>query len=584
MAQLNQLYKIGLVIGSNYTLPDALSALYQEIDQLIDTSNFTVALYDEPNGQLQFPFAYSLGRPHAKFATPINPRGLITHTITTQNTMIIQDLSKINRAVIEIDTLFPPEAVCSWLSVPIPNLIQPLGMAQGAIVLWSDQPNRFTNRELLILSAIANQTAVPLRYVQMFESLHYWAMKTAIINDVAQMLASTSSNLGQVLYQVLEQVENLFDVDICLLFLADSSGDLAFQLAIGMDINTDIEAFVLSQTSEMVQQIISTKEPIILQELTSEARLIEHLQERLGVTIETMLCAPLIIRDEMIGLLQVLNKKEGKFVQRDLEVIESIMPFTAVAIENARLHQRVMAERNRVVEVDEQARKELARNLHDGPTQIVTTIMTRLNFCQDALQKEPELIPDEISYMQQKASEAIHQMRTMMFELRPLVLETDGLAAALDVFIERRRHEIKDSKLVLKIKPETPGGKISRQETKVEMNLFAVVQEAVNNAVKYAQAKNIIVQLTETPEAVYTIVADDGRGFDLQFVLGNYAKRTSLGMVNIQERSDLIGAELEIKSAPGMGTHIFVCVSKTDNVASDIDSAADLLQFPLKRE
>ena len=169
--------------------------------------------------------------------------------------------------------------------------------------------------------------------------------------------------------------------------------------------------------------------------------------------------------------------------------------------------------------------------------------------------------------MQELAGRASHQMRTMLFELRPLVLETQGLGAAVQVFLERRQKDITNTtKLTLKIKTNHPGGDISRQDGKVEAAIFAIVQETVNNAIKHANAKNILVELLETPTAVYTIIADDGQGFDVEKVMANYEHRGSLGMINIRERTELIGGELNIRSTPGKGTRFTIFVPKEEEV------------------
>jgi signal transduction histidine kinase len=273
---------------------------------------------------------------------------------------------------------------------------------------------------------------------------------------------------------------------------------------------------------------------------------------------------PLVLYDQTIGVLEVMNKREGTFNQNDLELLSSIASYAAIAIQNARLHENVLAERDRVIEAEEKARKELARDLHDGPTQLVASIMMSLDFCRKALERDPSLLGKEMIHMQQLAERATHQMRTMLFELRPLVLETQGLGAALQVFLDRRQKDIEEqvTELRLEIETDNPGGDVSRQDDKVEATIFAIVQETVNNAIKHAQANNIIVRLKETSKAIYTVIEDDGKGFDVDQVMNNYEQRASLGMINIRERTQLIGGELTMKSAPGRGTRITVYVPK----------------------
>jgi len=232
-----------------------------------------------------------------------------------------------------------------------------------------------------------------------------------------------------------------------------------------------------------------------------------------------------------------------------------------LTIENARLRESVLAERARVVEVVEEARKELARNLHDGPTQLVSAMAMQLEYCKMLLDKDPSKLAEAIIAAQDLAKHAVYEIRNLLFDLRPLILETQGLEAALQILLERRQKEVNEGpKLILKTKTVHPNGAISRHHHEVEATVFAIVQEAVNNALKHAQADNVVVQLEETPTGLCTIITDDGEGFALEEVMGDYGKRGSLGIVNIRERAELIGGELTLESAPGRGTRVTIYV------------------------
>ncbi len=232
--------------------------------------------------------------------------------------------------------------------------------------------------------------------------------------------------------------------------------------------------------------------------------------------------------------------------------------------ENIRLQESILTERERVVEAEEEARKRVAGDLHDGPTQLVSAMMMRLDYCRQLLTKDPASLSDELDALQEIGERAIHQMRTMLFELRPLVLETHGLAAALQVFLERHQKEVELTKLVLEIGTFQVNDEFSRQKAEVEVAIFAIVQEAVNNALKHARAGCIAVHLEETPTAFYAMISDDGKGFDVAAIMRHYGQRSSLGMINMRERAELIGGELIVKSILGQGTHIIVKVPKAE--------------------
>ena len=144
----------------------------------------------------------------------------------------------------------------------------------------------------------------------------------------------------------------------------------------------------------------------------------------------------------------------------------------------------------------------------------------------------------------------------MLFELRPLALETQGLDTTLRQYLERFQGS------PTKIAIESNEISVSL-DTKTEGTLFNIIQESINNALKYAKAEHIWVRLKQTPTTLEVTVQDDGRGFDLQKVLDSYDKRGSFGLLNIEERAKLIGGTSELSSATGQGTTVRVTVPLT---------------------
>jgi signal transduction histidine kinase len=246
-----------------------------------------------------------------------------------------------------------------------------------------------------------------------------------------------------------------------------------------------------------------------------------------------------------------------------------IASFAAIAIENARLHQRVIGERDRVIQAQEEVSRKLQRDLHDGPTQLVAALQMSIDFCQQGLQKDISVIGPELENMQQLTQRAVYQMRTLLFELRPLVLETEGLAAALMAFLERRQKSEK-TMLHLSVESDKPDNAISRLKSKYEAALFAIIQEAVNNALKYAKANNIYVKVLQEEDRLQVIILDDGLGFDLPSVTNNYEKRGSYGMVNLKERVDLLTGQHLIKTALGAGTEVSIIIPLSSELLLEV--------------
>ncbi len=556
--EITTLYNIGVAVGSSLNLQEVVKTIYKESSRLLNTSNFAIAIYHQETDTLNFHLIYDQG----KAAKPMSlkrseDKGLTGRVLATQSPVLIPDLLA-GRA-----NASSRSQIRSWLGVPILNRVLPEDNAQGVIATWSYQPDAFTDHDLWLLSAIGTQAAIAIRNARLFENSHRRATEMTLLNGVARTLSSTLQ-LDEVLTRIMQEVEAVLNVEAGSLLLTDTAtGELVFQIALG-DKADEVKPFRIPKGQGIAGEVAATGKILVVENVDDDIRHFKAVDKKIDFSTRNILCVPLILYDQIIGVLEVINKRNGSFTQNDQDLLKSIASYAAIAIQNARLHENVLAERDRVIAAEEEARKKLARDLHDGPTQLVASIKMSLDFAKKALEKDPSLLPKELAYMIDLSDRATHQMRTLLFELRPLVLETQGLGAALQVFLERRQKDITESwpQLSLKVETDNPTGDISRQDDKVEATIFAIVQETVNNAVKHAQAKNIVVELKETPTVLYTLIKDDGVGFDVNEVMNNYERRGSLGMLNLHERTELIGGELSIKSAPGTGTRITIFIPK----------------------
>ncbi len=563
--EITALYNIGVVVGSSLDLKGVIWGLYKESSRLINTSNFAIIIFDDNTKTLNFVLTIDQGERREPFSVHLSGRNsLIEQVLATKKPTLVHNLpveQKVTQ-VAEFERLRPEKQIYSWLGVPVINSALSNAVPQGVIAMWGYTPNAFSEHDLWLLSAIGIQAAIAIRNARLYESSQRRASEMTFLNEVARTLSSTLQ-LDEVLTRIMEHVEGMLNVEAGSLLLTDpSTGDLVFQIALGNKAE-EIKPFRVPKGQGIAGEVSQTGKPLVVANAAQDKRHFKKLDREINFQTRNILCVPLVLYDKIIGVLQVINKKDGNFTGNDQELLSSIASYAAIAIQNARLHQNVLAERDRVIEAEEQARKELARELHDGPTQIVASIMMSLDFCEKALQRDPSLLPKELHYLKGLAGRANHQMRTMLFELRPLVLETQGLVSAIETFLARRQADIANiSALRLTIKTHNSSGELSRQDEKVESTVFAIIQETVNNAIKHARANNIVVQLHETHQAFFVVIADDGQGFDVEAVMSKYEQRGSLGMVNIRERTELIGGELTIKSTPGKGSRFTIFVPK----------------------
>ena len=269
-------------------------------------------------------------------------------------------------------------------------------------------------------------------------------------------------------------------------------------------------------------------------------------------------CLPLRAGLDTYGVLLYAHPDMNFFTQSKRELLDIISHQAAIAIQNARLYTDLAQEKERMMETQEEARKKLARDLHDGPTQSVAAIAMRLNFARRLMERDVKATNEELVKIEELARRTTKEIRHMLFTLRPLVLESQGLTAALEAMAEKMA-ETFNQNVIIEVDPAVvPEIEIGKQTI-----IFYIAEEAVNNARKHAQAAHIWVRLRpveKEKDIVVLEIADDGVGFDVGSVNASYDQRGSLGMVNMRERSELVNGLLQVESAAGKGTRIRVLI------------------------
>ena len=269
---------------------------------------------------------------------------------------------------------------------------------------------------------------------------------------------------------------------------------------------------------------------------------------------ETAICVPLRAGFQIYGAMILGIRVKARLGREQIELFDSVADQAVIALQNAQLYQKLRSEKKRIIETEEEARKELARDLHDGPTQSIAAIVMRLNFVTSLMRKDPAAALDELRRIEKLAKDTSKEIRGMLFTLRPLVLDSEGLAAA----IERVMDQLQDN---CGIQMQLVGGEYGDLLTeKAQGVVFYIVEEALGNASKHSQANLIEVRLWQEDDLFVCSIADDGVGFNVDAVNENYNARGSLGMLNMSERADLVDGTLRVDSRPGEGTSITLIV------------------------
>ncbi|HEX9037573.1 MAG TPA: GAF domain-containing sensor histidine kinase [Ktedonobacterales bacterium] len=264
-----------------------------------------------------------------------------------------------------------------------------------------------------------------------------------------------------------------------------------------------------------------------------------------------LMTAPMMFKSALTGVLQVARAPgAGAFDVWSLDLMRTLASQGAVAVTNAQLYRRVRRERDRIIQAQEDERKRLGRELHDGPAQKLAQVVMTLEYALQLTDGgEGEAARAEVAHGRDTANDAMREIRNQLFDLRPLALDAEngGLVAALKAFIKRFT---KGPGPEFTLTAEYP----ERLSHNTEVTAFAIIQEAVNNVLKHAGAAHCWIDVRETEDQLIATVRDDGAGFDPDQVRDEYASRGSWGMLSMSERAGLIEAEVTVASRPEKGT------------------------------
>lgn len=393
------------------------------------------------------------------------------------------------------------------------------------------------------LGGEADKLAMLQRAEQDLRELH-------LLYQVGQSLSS-NLDLPSLLEDIKSQVPEVLGAERCSIMLMDEARrELVLH---ALDSNTgEKREFRIPQDRGIAGWVATNGIGQIVNDVEQDPRWFDGVALATDFETRSILCAPMRRGERVVGVMQVLNKRSGEpFVEQDLRLLTTLATQAAVAVENAQLVRSLKEERDRLLSKEAEVRAAIARDLHDGPTQSVAAIAMNIEFVKKLLRAMPERVEHELTVLSELVQKTSYDIRTLLFELRPLGLETQGLLAMLQQYVNRFRDPSGRMQLRLEA-PQT----LPRLPVEVEGAIFIIVQEAVNNARKHAQASEVTIYIYQEEDQLVASVRDRGRGFNIAAVESTYNTRGSLGLLNMRERAQLIGGECRIRSAEGQGTTV----------------------------
>jgi PAS domain S-box-containing protein len=301
---------------------------------------------------------------------------------------------------------------------------------------------------------------------------------------------------------------------------------------------------------------------------TSDAATDPVMQHDLVINagVRSIICTPILdSAGEVLGYFDIRNKRDGEgFAISDQEMLMALAPAASIAIQNALAYQQRLSAEAELQEsyerlsalaanlelVREEERTQIARELHDQLGQALTAMKFDLAWLTDRLVQKDATLAQKAKAVTAQMDTMIKTVRRIATELRPGMLDDLGLAAS----IEWLAHDFeKRTGIVCEVRVSSPDLPIARAPS---LALFRILQEALTNVARHAEAQQIEIQLTATPEGLMLQVHDDGRGIQASEIAGLH----SLGVLGMRERAQRLGGTFDVQGVPDDGTIVTVSI------------------------
>ena len=536
--RLRVLVNAGIALSSELSLDALLQLLVETAAQLTGAQYAALGVIDS-TGQALERFLTTGVDPetHAAIGDLPRGRGILGVLIRDAQPLRLHDLGDDPRSV-GFPAHHPP--MRSFLGVPI--LLR--GVAYGNLYLTEKiGGGDFTDEDEELTQLLGAQAAVAIENTRLYETSMRWLRHFESMNEIGDALAG-ELELEPLLGLVARRLRSLIQARLVLIALpeagadglsiraADGEGSDAYGL-VGMQLELGG-----SKTGRVLQRGRSERVDSVL----DDPEIDQQAARRMG--IRSALYVPLVVRGRPLGVVVAHDKlgagASSSFTDDDVRLTESLATRAASAVD---LSERVSRDAvRRVVEAQELERARLARELHDETGQALTSILLGLKALEERVGTADG--GAAITELRDLVVATLQDVRRLAVELRPAALDDFGLVPALE---RLRDTTTEQGRIAVELKSDLDDRRRLPAET--ETALYRIVQEALTNVLKHADATRVTVRLRLHEKAVELVVQDNGAGFDPGAV-----RDGGLGLVGMRERVALLGGRMVVESSEGAGT------------------------------
>ncbi|NMA34445.1 MAG: sensor histidine kinase [Clostridiaceae bacterium] len=212
----------------------------------------------------------------------------------------------------------------------------------------------------------------------------------------------------------------------------------------------------------------------------------------------------------------------------------------------------------KIIKAQEEERQRVARDIHDGPAQMMSNVVLKAEICERLIDTDPKKARKELQNLKKIMRDSLQDVRKIIYNLRPMSLDDLGLVPTLQRYVLTFQEESGISVSFI------TKGTQSELKSVISLTVFRIVQEALNNVAKHARARNVIMQLEFLDDSLKLYVYDDGVGFDTEILNErNEDISSGFGLVSMRERVELLGGDMRLSSEPGKGTRLNIIIPFT---------------------
>jgi signal transduction histidine kinase len=457
-------------------------------------------------------------------------RGILGVLIKDARPLRLHDLTDDPRSV-----GFPPGHPPMHRFLGVPILLR--GVAYGNLYLTEKEGEAdFTDSDEDVLTLLAAQAAVAIENARLYESATSWSRQLESLNEIGVALVG-ELELKPLLELIVQRLRDLIDARLVAIALP-SGEQMRIEAAAGEG-NENFAGVTFPRADSKSGRVLERASSERVDSLLDDPEAHRDVARRLGA--RTGLYVPLVVRGEAIGVLIGHDKlgPDQRFGSADLRLAEQFGVRAASAVDISRRVEREAL--SRMVAGQELERRRLARELHDETGQALTSILLGLRAVDEAASSPGT--KEAVSDLRELVVATLQDVRRLAVQLRPTALDDFGLVAALERLVQTFSEMTGiDAQLEARLGAE-------RLPPEVETTLYRLVQEALTNVVKHAEARHVSILLARREGSAIAVIEDDGRGFDPETRDGD-----GVGLLGMRERVELHDGRLTVESGPQAGT------------------------------